>query len=131
MPFITRVAKGTLKKLSVFGNDYDTVDGTGVRDYIHVVDLARGHVKAIEKLGQGSHVYNLGTSQGTSVLELVHKFIKVNGVAVPYEITGRRPGDVATVYADAAKAKQELGWEAELTLEDMVRDAWRFERNNN
>lgn len=131
MPYITRVAKGHLQKLNVFGNDYDTVDGTGVRDYIHVVDLARGHVKALEKLEQGTHIYNLGTSQGTSVLELVNKFIEVNGVEVPYEITGRRPGDVATVFADATKAKLELGWEANLTLEDMVRDAWRFEQNNN
>lgn len=131
MPYITRVAKGQLKKLSVFGNDYDTSDGTGVRDYIHVVDLAKGHVKAIEKLEQGTHIYNLGTSQGTSVLELVNQFIAVNKVDVPYSITDRRPGDLATVYADATKAQEDLDWTAELNLEDMVRDAWRFEQNNN
>ena len=131
MPYITRVAKGQLKKLSVFGNDYDTSDGTGVRDYIHVVDLAKGHVKAIEKLEQGTHIYNLGTSQGTSVLELVHQFIAVNKVDVPYSITDRRPGDLASVYADATKAQEDLDWTAELNLEDMVRDAWRFEQNNN
>lgn len=130
MPYITRVAKGTLKQLSVFGDDYDTVDGTGVRDFIHVVDLARGHVKAIESMTTGTKVFNLGTSQGTSVLQLVHRFMAVNGVQIPYTITARRPGDVATVFADAARAKTELGWTAELTLDDMVRDAWHFEQNN-
>lgn len=130
MPFITRVAKGLLPKLGVFGNDYDTVDGTGVRDYIHVVDLAKGHVKAIEKLDQGVHVYNLGTGRGVSVLELLNTFIRVNGVNVPYEIEGRRPGDIAVSYADPAKAERELGWKAELGVEDMVRDAWRFEKEN-
>ena len=130
MPYVTRVAKGELKQLSVFGNDYDTIDGTGVRDYIHVVDLAKGHVRALEKLDEGVHVYNLGTSKGTSVLELVDRFIEVNGVDVPYVITDRRPGDLATVYADAEKAKRELGWRAELSLDDMVRDSWNFEKNN-
>lgn len=130
MPFVTKVAKGQLEKLSVFGNDYDTIDGTGVRDYIHVVDLAKGHVKAIEKLDTGVNIYNLGTGRGTSVLELVNAFIKVNDIDVPYEIVGRRPGDLAVCYADASKAEKELGWKAELTIEDMVRDAWKFEQNN-
>lgn len=128
MPYITRVAKGHLTKLSVFGDDYDTPDGTGVRDYIHVVDLAKGHVRALEKLDSGVHVYNLGTSNGTSVLELVHRFMEVNGIDVPYVISGRRPGDLATVYADAEKARVELGWQAELGIDEMVRDSWRFER---
>ncbi len=130
MPFVTKVAKGQLEKLSVFGNDYDTVDGTGVRDYIHVVDLAKGHVKAIESLKNGVNIYNLGTGKGTSVLELVNAFMKVNNIKVPYEIVGRRPGDIATCYAHAEKAKIELGWKAELSIEDMVRDAWRFEEKN-
>ena len=130
MPFVTKVAKGQLPKLSVFGNDYDTIDGTGVRDYIHVVDLAKGHVKAIEKLDKGVNIYNLGTGRGTSVLELVNAFMKVNGIDVPYEIVGRRPGDIATCFADASKAKKELGWKAELGIEEMVRDAWKFEQNN-
>jgi len=130
MPFVTKVAKGQLEKLSVFGNDYDTIDGTGVRDYIHVVDLAKGHVKAIENLSDGVNIYNLGTGRGTSVLELVNAFMKVNDVDVPYEIVGRRPGDIATCFADASKAEQELGWKAELGIEEMVRDAWKFEQNN-
>ena len=130
MPFVTKVAKGQLEKLSVFGNDYDTIDGTGVRDYIHVVDLAKGHVKAIENLKDGVNIYNLGTGRGTSVLELVNAFMKVNGIDVPYEIVGRRPGYIATCFADASKAEQELGWKAELGIEEMVRDAWKFEQNN-
>lgn len=130
MPLITKVAKGKLPKLSVFGNDYDTVDGTGVRDYVHVVDLAEGHVKAIENLSSGVNIYNLGTGRGTSVLELVNTFIKVNGIDVPYEIVGRRPGDVATCFADPSKAEKELGWKAKLGVEDMVKDAWTFELNN-
>ncbi|SDY66411.1 UDP-galactose 4-epimerase [Proteiniborus ethanoligenes] len=130
MPFVTKVAKGQLEKLSVFGNDYDTIDGTGVRDYIHVVDLAKGHVKAIENLEKGVNIYNLGTGRGTSVLELVNAFMKVNDINVPYEIVGRRPGDIATCYADASKAEKELGWKAELGIEEMVRDAWKFEQNN-
>lgn len=130
MPFVTKVAKGQLKKLSVFGNDYDTIDGTGIRDYIHVVDLAKGHVKAIENLNDGVNIYNLGTGRGTSVLELVNAFMKVNDVDVPYEIVGRRPGDIATCFADASKAEKGLGWKAELGIEEMVRDAWKFEQNN-
>ena len=128
MPYVTRVAKGALPKLSVYGDDYDTVDGTGVRDYIHVVDLAKGHVKAIEHLSSGVHVFNLGTGRGTSVLELVHTFMRVNGVNVPYEVVGRRPGDVAVCYADPGKAERELGWKASFGIEDMVRDAWGFEQ---
>lgn len=130
MPFITKVANGELEKLSVFGDDYDTIDGTGVRDYIHVVDLAKGHVKAIEKLENGVNIYNLGTGRGTSVLELVNAFIEANVVDVPYEIVERRPGDLATCFADPSKAEKELGWKAEKDIDDMVRDAWRFEQNN-
>lgn len=130
MPIITKVAKGQLEKLSIFGNDYDTVDGTGVRDYIHVVDLAEGHVKAIENLSQGVNVYNLGTGRGTSVLELVNAFIKVNNINVTYEVVNRRPGDIATCYADASKAEKELGWKAKKNINDMVRDAWNFEQKN-
>ena len=127
MPYITKVAKKELKKLSIFGDDYNTVDGTGVRDYIHVVDLAKGHVKAIEKLSSGVEIYNLGTGKGTSVLELVNAFMKVNNVDIPYEIVGRRAGDIATCYADTNKAMRDLGWRAEKDIEDMVRDSWRFE----
>ena len=130
MPFVTKVAKGVLPELSIFGDDYETVDGTGVRDYIHVVDLAKGHVKAVEKLDEGVKIYNLGTGRGTSVLELINAFIKVNKVDVPYKIVNRRPGDIATCFADASRAEKELGWNAESTIEDMVRDAWRFERLN-
>ncbi|MFH5835537.1 UDP-glucose 4-epimerase GalE [Proteiniclasticum sp. C24MP] len=128
MPFITQVASGRREKLSIFGNDYDTVDGTGVRDYIHVVDLAKGHVMAVEKLKPGVEIYNLGTGRGTSVLELVHTFMEVNELDVPYEIRERRQGDISSYYADASKARIELGWIAEKTIEDMVRDAWRFEK---
>ena len=128
MPYITKVAKGELEQLSVYGDDYDTIDGTGVRDYIHVVDLAKGHVKAIEKQNFGVNIYNLGTGKGTSVLELINAFVKENCVDVPYKIVSRRPGDVAICYANASKALMELGWQAELTIEDMVRDAWRFEK---
>lgn len=127
MPFVTKVAKGELEELSVFGDDYNTPDGTGVRDYIHVVDLAKGHVKAIEALDEGVNIYNLGTGEGTSVLELVHAFQEVNEVAVPYRIGERRPGDLAVCYAAVDKAEAELGWRAELGIEEMVRDAWRFE----
>jgi UDP-glucose 4-epimerase len=129
MPFVTKVAKGQLEKLSVFGSDYDTSDGTGVRDYIHVVDLAKGHVKAIENFKDGVNIYNLGTGKGTSVLELVNAFIKVNDIDVPFNIVGRRLGDIATCFADASKAEKELGWKAELTIEEMVRDSWNFEKN--
>ena len=129
MPYIVRVANGTLKELSVFGNDYDTPDGTGVRDYIHVVDLAKGHVKALEKLnkeGKGLYIYNLGTGKGYSVLDMVKAFEKATGKKVPYKIAPRRVGDIATCYADPKKAKEELGWEAEKTLEDMCLDSWNY-----
>ncbi|MDW7667369.1 MAG: UDP-glucose 4-epimerase GalE [Bacillota bacterium] len=129
MPYVSKVAKGELDKLYVFGNDYDTVDGTGVRDYIHVVDLAEGHVAAIENLNSGVNIYNLGTGKGTSVLEIINAFIKVNEVEVPYEIVGRRPGDIAISYADTKKAEKELNWKAKRNIEDMVRDSWRFELN--
>ncbi|HOJ47780.1 MAG TPA: UDP-glucose 4-epimerase GalE [Bacillota bacterium] len=130
MPYITRVAKGTLPYLNVFGNDYPTHDGTGVRDYIHVIDLARGHIKAIEHMDQpGVKVYNLGTGKGYSVLDIVHAFEKVNGIKIPYQFTARRPGDVAECYADPTKAKEELGWTAEYGLEEMCRSAWNFEKN--
>ena len=132
MPYITQVAVGKLEQLGVFGNDYDTHDGTGVRDYIHVVDLAKGHVKALAKLekGSGLNIYNLGTGTGYSVLDMVKSFEKANGVPVPYAIKDRRPGDIATCYADAKKAKDELGWEAENGIEEMCRDAWRWQSNN-
>ncbi|MBK5261710.1 MAG: UDP-glucose 4-epimerase GalE [Peptostreptococcaceae bacterium] len=128
MPFITKVARGEQEQVRVFGNDYDTIDGTGVRDYIHVVDLAEGHVAAIEKLEPGVHIYNLGTGHGTSVLQLINAFQEVNEINVPYHIVERRPGDIATCYADASKADRELGWKAELTIKDMCLDAWRFEK---
>ena len=127
MPYITKVAKGELKELRVFGDDYDTVDGTGVRDYIHVMDLAEGHVAALKKMSGGVSVYNLGTGRGTSVLELVTAFERVNGIKIPYKITPRRAGDIATCYAETKKAEQELGWKARRSVEDMCRDSWRFE----
>lgn len=128
MPYITGVASGKLEILSVFGNDYPTKDGTGVRDYIHVVDLAKGHLKALAKIRQGAGVkkYNLGTGHGYSVLDLVNTFQKVNNVEVKYKIVGRRAGDIATCYADPSKAKKELGWVAEKGIEDMCRDSWNF-----
>lgn len=128
MPYIVKVANGELPQLSVFGNDYPTKDGTGVRDYIHVVDLALGHIKAVEKATKenGVHIYNLGTGTGYSVLELVQTFEKVNNIKVNYKITDRRPGDIATCYADTTKAKEELGWVAKYGVEDMCRDAWNF-----
>ncbi|WP_226675679.1 UDP-glucose 4-epimerase GalE [Rossellomorea aquimaris] len=129
MPYVTQVAKGKLEKLRVFGNDYPTVDGTGIRDYIHVVDLAEGHVAALENLTEGVHIYNLGTGKGTSVLELVKAFEEANDIKVRYEIVDRRPGDIASFYADAAKAKRELGWTAKRDIIEMCRDAWRFEKN--
>ncbi|MGD6778432.1 UDP-glucose 4-epimerase GalE [Sutcliffiella horikoshii] len=128
MPFVTQVAKGKLDKLRVFGNDYPTVDGTGVRDYIHVMDLAEGHVAALNNLTKGVHIYNLGTGQGTSVLELVHAFEEANDIEVPYEFIERRPGDIASCYADASKAERELGWTAKRDIVAMCRDAWRFEK---
>ena len=128
MPYIVRVATGELEILSVFGDDYDTPDGTGVRDYIHVVDLAKGHLKAIEKaIGvKGIHYYNLGTGTGYSVLDLVKTFEKVNHVSVPYKIVGRRAGDIAACYADPTKAYEELGWKAEKGIEEMCRDSYRY-----
>ncbi len=132
MPFITQVAVGKLKELRVFGSDYPTVDGTGVRDYIHVVDLALGHLKALDKImtNSGVEAYNLGTGTGYSVLEIVSAFEKASGKKIPYQITDRRPGDIATCFADPVKAKQELGWVAERDIEDMCRDSWRWQENN-
>lgn len=131
MPYIVKVATGEYDKLKVFGNDYDTVDGTGVRDYIHVVDLAVGHVKAIDKLNSGLHIYNLGTGKGTSVLELINTFSKVNNVKVNYEIVDRRPGDIDACFADAHLAFEQLGFETKNTVEDMCRDAYNFVNHKN
>ena len=132
MPYITQVAVGRREKLSVFGNDYDTPDGTGVRDYIHVVDLACGHVAAVDYVlrNTGCEVFNLGTGTGYSVLDMVNTFVQTNGVAVPYEITARRPGDIATCYADPTKSRKLLGWAAERTLADMCRDSWNWQSRN-
>lgn len=132
MPFISQVAVGKRAQLSVFGSDYPTVDGTGVRDYIHVMDLANGHLKAMEYLQQHSGVeaFNLGTGQGYSVLQMVEAFARHNEVAVPYQLVERRPGDVAVCYADPAKATRLLGWRAEKTLADMVQDSWRWQQQN-
>ena len=131
MPYIVKVATGELPKLNVFGNDYDTHDGTGVRDYIHVVDLAKGHVLAIEKYNKpGVHITNLGTGKGYSVLDIVETFKRVNNVDVPYVIGPRRPGDIATCYADPTKAKVELGWVAEKGLEEMCYDSYQFVLKN-
>ncbi len=128
MPYITQVAKGSLQELKVFGNDYPTPDGTGVRDYIHVVDLAEGHVAAVEQAAPGVHVYNLGTGKGTSVLELITAFEEANNLKIPYRITERRAGDIAECYADVSKAREELGWTAKRGVFEMCRDAWRFEQ---
>ncbi len=132
IPYITRVAKGVLTELNVFGNDYPTKDGTGVRDYIHVVDLAKGHIAAIEyaERHRGIDVFNLGTGIGYSVLDIVKTFSKVNNIEIPYKIVERREGDVAECYADPGKAKEVLGWTATKSLEDMCRDAWNFAKNN-
>ena len=132
LPYINQVACGKLECLSVFGNDYDTVDGTGVRDYIHVVDLAKGHLKALDKARNfnGVEAYNLGTGTGYSVLQIVKAFEDATGVEVKYKIVERRPGDIATCYADSTKAKNELGWTAEKGIEEMCKDAWRFTQNN-
>ena len=133
MPYIVRVASGELKELSVFGNDYDTPDGTGVRDYIHVVDLAKGHIKALEKLdkeGKGLFIYNLGTGTGYSVLDMVKAFEKATGKKVAYKIAPRRDGDIATCYAEPKKAQEELGWKAVKNLDDMCRDSWKYLENN-
>ena len=130
MPYITQTAAGLREKLSVFGNDYPTHDGTGVRDYIHVVDLAKGHVAALDyaQKNTGAEVFNLGTGIGYSVLDVVGTFQKANGVAVPYAVAPRRSGDIAECYADTGKAKDVLGWSAEKTLEDMCRDSWNFQK---
>ncbi len=132
MPYITQVAVGKLEKLHVFGNDYDTEDGTGVRDYIHVVDLAKGHVKALEAIEKdcGVAVYNLGTGKGYSVLEIVNAFEEANGLKIPYVIDERRPGDIAACYSDPTKAREELGWEAEYGIVGMCRDSFNWQKNN-
>lgn len=132
VPYVAQVAIGKREVLGVFGDDYDTPDGTGVRDYIHVVDLAKGHVAAIKKLEEkrGVLVYNLGTGRGYSVLDVVHAFEKACGRKIPYEIRERRPGDIATCYADPAKAKAELGWEAQYGIEEMCADSWRWQSQN-
>ncbi|MBQ5757191.1 MAG: UDP-glucose 4-epimerase GalE [Clostridia bacterium] len=132
MPFISQTAVGRRKELSVFGSDYDTPDGTGVRDYLHVVDLAKGHVSAIRYLDDhsGVHIFNLGTGRGSSVLEMVQTFERVNGVRVPYRIVGRRPGDLATVYADPSKSNRDLHWKTEKNLDDMCRDSWHWQSSN-
>ena len=132
-PYITQVAVGKLKEVGVFGNDYDTPDGTGVRDYIHVVDLAIGHVKAVDKLAQSEpdvRIYNLGTGKGFSVLQMIEAFSKACGKQIPYAIKPRRPGDIAECYADAALAKKELGGEAERGIDEMCEDSWRWQSNN-
>ncbi|MCK5348453.1 MAG: UDP-glucose 4-epimerase GalE, partial [Desulfobacula sp.] len=132
VPYISQVAIGLLPELSVFGNDYDTPDGTGVRDYIHVVDLALGHIKTLPKLftNPGVMIYNLGTGLGYSVLEMIKGFEAANEKKIPYQITDRRPGDIAACFADPAKAKQELGWQADKTLTDMCKDTWNWQKNN-
>lgn len=133
VPYISKVASGKLECLSIFGNDYDTKDGTGVRDYIHVVDLALGHLKAVEKLNKekkGLYIYNLGTGVGYSVLDLVNTFEKVNNIKIKYKITPRRNGDIATCYSDPSKAKRKLNFAATKTLEDMLKDAWNYEKEN-
>ncbi len=131
LPYVARVAAGKLEKLHIFGDDYDTPDGTGVRDYIHVVDLAKGHLKALEyaQRSAGSTAVNLGTGRGTSVLEIVHAFERACGAPVPYVIDPRRSGDIGTCYADPARAERLLGWHAEKNIDDMCRDAWRYQRN--
>lgn len=133
MPYITKVAKGELEILSVYGNDYNTKDGTGVRDYIHVVDLAKGHIKALEKLEKeksGMYIYNLGTGNGYSVLEIIKNFEEVNNIKVNYKITERRPGDIAECYTDPNKALKELGWKAEYGIRDMCFDSWNYAKKN-
>ncbi|KDC48599.1 UDP-glucose 4-epimerase GalE [Pseudoalteromonas fuliginea] len=132
LPFIAQVAVGKLKQLAVFGDDYDTVDGTGVRDYIHVVDLAIGHLKALDKIASstGALVYNLGTGNGYSVLQMVNAFIKASDQAVPYQVSPRRPGDIAACYAAPEKALNELGWEAVRGIDEMMQDTWRWQSNN-
>ena len=130
MPYITQVALGKRTELGVFGNDYPTQDGTGLRNYIHVVDLAKGHVAALKAIENkcGVGIYNMGTGHGYSMLDMVNAFVKVNGVGVPYCIKPRRAGDIATCYCNPAKAKNELGWEAKSGIEEMVRGSWRWQR---
>ena len=132
MPYITQVSVGKLPHLNIFGNDYDTHDGTGVRDYIHVVDLAHGHLKALEKTAydNGLFIYNLGTGKGYSVLDIVKAFEKASGKPIPYKIVDRRAGDVAMLYADVTKARDELGFVAQKTLDDMCRDSYNWQKNN-
>ena len=132
MPYITQVAVGRREKLNVFGNDYDTPDGTGVRDYIHVTDLAKGHVAALEYVAQnsGCQAFNLGTGVGYSVLDMVKAFNQANDLEIPYAITNRRPGDLAVCYADPAKSEELLGWKAEKNLLDMCRDSWNWQKKN-
>ena len=132
LPYVTQVAVGKLPQLGVFGNDYDTHDGTGVRDYIHVVDLALGHVKALKKIEDkaGLCLYNLGTGVGYSVLDIVKNFEEANDLTIPYVIKERRPGDIATCYADAKRAEEELGWKAQYGIREMCEDAWRWQKNN-
>ena len=132
LPYVAKVAAGQLECVNVFGDDYDTPDGTGVRDYIHVVDLAKGHLKAVEKImdTKGVEAYNLGTGIGYSVLDVVKNFEKASGQKVPYKIMERRPGDIGICYANASKALKELGWKAEKGLEDMCKDSWRWQKNN-
>ena len=132
MPYIAQVAIGKLERLSVFGNDYPTPDGTGVRDFIHVVDLARGHLCALNRLehNPGVAIYNLGTGRGYSVLEMVAAFSQACGKPVPYAIVARRPGDIAQCYADPSKAREELGWQAEFGLKEMCADSWRWQSSN-
>jgi len=129
MPYVTQVASGKLEKLYVFGNDYKTIDGSGIRDYIHVVDLARGHILALKSDKKGYLIYNLGTGKGVSVLEIINTFKKVNNIDIFYEIVGRRKGDLAEVYADVKKAEEELNFKTRFNIEDMVRDSWNFEKN--
>ena len=130
VPFISKVAKKKLKILDVYGNDYDTIDGTGIRDYIHVVDLSRGHIAALEKCLKNINIYNLGTGKGVSDLQMINTYRNINNVDIPYRIVNRRPGDVAISFAETEKAKKFLGWETTHTLEDMVRASWRYELNN-
>ena len=128
MPFISQVAVGRRDHLNVFGNDYETHDGTGVRDYIHVLDLAEGHFAALKALeNRGVSIYNLGTGNGYSVLDLINAFERVNNIKIPYQITDRRPGDIAECFADASKAEREIGWKATRTLGEMCASAWKFE----
>lgn len=132
MPYISQVAIGKREYLSIFGNDYPTQDGTGIRDYIHVMDLAKGHIAALDfcLCSRGVEIVNLGTGRGYSVLEMVHAFESVNHIKIPYRIVERRPGDIAECYADVAKARHVLGWQADLDLSDMCRDTWNWQKNN-